>query len=242
MKRPGNPFEHAIRDYYIRLDKYMADLLDAMDLDRTAVWVVSDHGAKCMVGGFCFNDWLIRENYLVMKEPVTGQAKFDVANVDWTRTRAWGEGGYYGRCFINVAGREPQGIVPEREYESFRQELVEKLEALPDHEGQLMGTRAYKPQDIYPQVNGVPPDLVVIFGDLNWRSVGTLGNEALYVFENDTGPDDANHAQEGMYILTHPSLAARGRQDEATLYDVAPTSLKMLGYPIPGDMRGKSLV
>ena len=36
--------------------------------------------------------------------------------VDWARTTAWGEGGYYGRIFMNVAGREPNGIVPPEEY------------------------------------------------------------------------------------------------------------------------------
>ena len=73
------------------------------------------------------------------------------------------------------------------------------LEALCDDKGRPMGTRAYKPQNIYARVNGVPPDLVVIFGDLSWRSVGTIGNPSLHVFDNDTGPDDANHAQQGMW-------------------------------------------
>ena len=107
--------------------------------------------------------------------------------------------------------------------------------------GRPMGTRAYKPQEIYAKVNGVAPDLVVIFGDLSWRSVGTIGNPSLHVFDNDTGPDDANHAQQGMYILAHPSLPARGRQ-QASLYDVTPTSLKLLGQPLPPDLRGRPLI
>jgi predicted AlkP superfamily phosphohydrolase/phosphomutase len=240
--QPGNPFENAIHDYYVRLDALIGELLEVIDREKTAVWVVSDHGGKCMQGGFCFNDWLIREGYLVMKEPATSPRKFQFGDVDWSRTRVWGEGGYYGRCFLNVQGREPQGIVPPGEVENLRNELIAKLEALPDDKGRPMGTRAYKPQDIYQKVNGVPPDLVVIFGDLSWRSVGTIGNSSLYVFENDTGPDDANHAQQGMYILSHPSLSARGRQDDASLYDVAPTSLRMLGFDVPADMRGRSLV
>jgi predicted AlkP superfamily phosphohydrolase/phosphomutase len=120
--------------------------------------------------------------------------------------------------------------------------LIAKLEALPDDEGRPMGTRAYKPQEIYRKVNGVPPDLVVLFGDLNWRSVGTIGNGSLYVFENDTGPDEANHAQQGMYILAHPSVGGRGRRDGASLYDVLPTSLSMLGIPVPAGLRGRTLV
>jgi predicted AlkP superfamily phosphohydrolase/phosphomutase len=105
-----------------------------------------------------------------------------------------------------------------------------------------MGTHVHKPEEIYKQVNRVPPDLIVIFGDLRWRSVGTVGNPDIYTFENDTGPDDANHAQQGMYAFSHPSIPTGGRQDDATLYDVAPTVLNMLGQPIPQDMRGRSLI
>ena len=237
---PGNPFENAIRDYYVYTDKLIGELLEVMDLETTAVWVVSDHGSKRMDGGFCFNDWLIREGLLVMKEPVSEKRRFNFADVDWSQTKVWGEGGYYGRCFINTVGREPQGTVPESQYESFRDELVAKIEAVPDHEGRPMGTRAYKPQDIYCQVNNVAPDLVVIFGDLRWRSVGTVGNPDVYTFENDTGPDDANHAQQGMYILSHPSL--RSERRDVSLYDVAPTTLKMMGHPVPDDMCGTSLL
>jgi predicted AlkP superfamily phosphohydrolase/phosphomutase len=240
--QPGGPFESAIHDYYVLLDGLVGELLETIDQDTTAVWVVSDHGAKCMIGGFCFNDWLIREGYLTLKQPVSSPAKFEIANVDWSKTRAWGEGGYYGRCFMNVQGREPQGIVPPGQYEAVRDELIAKLEALKDHKGQVMGTRAFKPQEVYRKVNGVPPDLVVLFGNLNWRSVGRVGNPSLHVFENDTGPDDANHAADGMYILVHPSLNGRGRRDDATLYDVAPTCLTVMGHPVPPDMIGRSLV
>lgn len=239
--QPGNPFEDAIHDYYVMLDRLIGELLGVMDLDTTAIWVVSDHGAKCMLGGFCFNDWLIREGYMVMKDPPTAPRKFKFEDVDWSKTRAWGEGGYYGRLFLNIQGREAGGIVPQNQVEALRDELIRKLEALTDANDKPMGTRAYKPQDIYAKVNGVPPDLVVIFGDLSWRSVGTIGNSSLYVFDNDTGPDDANHAQQGMYILSHPSLAPRGRQ-QASLYDVTPTTLKLLGQMTPSDLRGKAII
>ena len=239
----GNPFENAIRDHYVRVDRLIGELIETCDPSRTAFLVVSDHGAKRMDGGICFNDWLIRDGYLVLKEPVSKPTRFDFQMVDWSRTRAWGEGGYYGRCFINVQGREPQGVVPQGHYEALRNELIAKLEALPDHQGRAIGTRVYRPQDIYRTVNGVPPDLITIFGDLKWRSVGTVGNDSLYTFSNDTGPDDANHAQEGMYILATPDGAGpRGRVDGPTLYDVAPTILKMLGVLVPKDMIGRSMV
>jgi predicted AlkP superfamily phosphohydrolase/phosphomutase len=238
--QPGNPFENAIHDYYVHIDRWIGELLSVMDLNTTAVWVVSDHGAKRMDGGFCFNDWLIREGLLTMKTPAAdaqGPSKFEFKNVDWSKTRCWGEGGYYGRLFINVKGREPTGAVSPAEYEALRNELISRLEALEDDKGRPMGTRAYKPQDIYRNVNGVPPDLIVIFGDLHWRSVGTIGNPGVYTFENDTGPDDANHAQHGLYIVSHPSVP-RAKRD-ASIYDVTPTILELMGQAVPGDMIGR---
>ena len=223
----------------MHVDGLIGELLAEMDLQKTAVWVVSDHGSKRLEGGVCFNDWLIREGLLVMKEPVTEPRRFRVEDVDWSRTQVWAEGGYYGRCCINVEGREPKGIVPPSRYEELRNELVAKLESMPDPQGRSLGTRVYKPAAIFDIVNGVPPDLIVIFGDLRWRSVGTVGNPDIYTSENDTGPDDANHSQQGMYIAAHPSLSAR-RQD-ASIYDVAPTILNMMGHPTPAGLRGVSL-
>lgn len=239
--QPGNEFENAIFEYYQYIDEEIGKILDCLDLGTTAVWIVSDHGAKSMVGGFLFNQWLIREGYLHFLEPVKPKQRFVVKDVDWSKTRAWGEGGYYGRLFINVEGREPQGQVPANEYEAFRDDLAEKIEDVKDHNGQRMGNRCYKPEAIYDRVNRIAPDLIVIFGNLRWRSVGQVGSDSVYTFENDTGPDDANHAQQGMYIMCHPSLPARGRVDGPTLYDVAPTILTQLGMDVPADMKGKPL-
>lgn len=237
---PGNPFENVIHDYYVHLDGLIGELLAEIDLKKTAVWIVSDHGSKRLEGGVCFNDWLIREGLLVMKEPVTEPKRFRFEDVDWSRTQVWGEGGYYGRCFINVEGREPTGTVPQSRYEALREELIAKLESMLDPQGHALGTRAYKPEAIYENINGVPPDLLVIFGDLRWRSVGTVGNPDIYTRENDTGPDDANHAQQGLHILCHPSLSADHR--DASIYDVMPTILKMMGHPTPAGLRGTALM
>lgn len=238
---PGQEYEDAILDYYKYTDEEIGKTLECVDRDKTAIWIVSDHGAKGMVGGLMFNQWLMNEGYLHFKKPVTPKQRFDVNDVDWSRTTAWGEGGYYGRLFINVAGREPQGQVRPHEYEAFRDALAARIEALSDHRGELMGNKCYRPESIYDKVNGVAPDLVVIFGDLRWRSVGQVGGDSIYTFENDTGPDDANHAQQGLYVCSHPSISRRGRVNAPTLYDVAPTILKQLALPIPEGLKGSPI-
>jgi predicted AlkP superfamily phosphohydrolase/phosphomutase len=195
-----------------------------------------------MDGGICLNEWLWRNGYLFFKQdPQPGQVTtLEKMEIDWSRTLAWGSGGYYGRVFLNVQGREPQGVIPAGEYERVRDELAAKLAAIPDQNGHDIGTRVFKPQQIYRRVNGIAPDLIVYFGDLLWRSVGTLGYNGIYTFDNDTGPDDCNHAQNGMFILHDPRRRGAGRQVQgAQLMDIAPTILRRMGVPIPPDMQGK---
>ncbi len=240
LYEPGNRYETAMLDYYRRLDEKIARLLRFADED-TAVLVVSDHGAKRIDGGICVNEWLRREGYLALREEPSGPTKLTPDMIDWSRTTAWGEGGYYCRLFLNVAGREPSGTVAADEYERVRQELKERLETLGDEKGLPIGTVAHRPEDLYPERNGVAPDLLVYFGDLYWRSIGQVGTGAVHAFENDTGPDDANHAPEGLYVLVADGVEP-GPGPERTLYDVAPTLLELLGEPVPREMEGKSLV
>jgi predicted AlkP superfamily phosphohydrolase/phosphomutase len=236
----GNRYEQAMLDYYRALDEKLARLLRFTDED-TAVLVVSDHGAKRMDGGICVNEWLRQEGYLVLREEPEGPVRLTPDLIDWPRTTAWGEGGYYSRVFLNVEGREPEGTVASEDYERVRGELKEKLEALGDDEGRPIGTVAHRPEDLYDEQNGIPPDLLVYFGDLYWRSVGQVGTGTVHVFENDTGPDDANHAHEGLYVLAAEGVVA-GEGLARDLRDIAPTILELLGEPVPADMEGRSLV
>lgn len=238
---PGNEYEGLFRDYYRALDRHIGDFLEILS-DDTAVLVVSDHGGQPMVGGFCMNEWLVSEGLLALAEPVNGPTPIAKAAIDWSNTTAWGDGGYYGRLFMNVEGREESGTIPASRYETVRDELIAKLEAIVDDQGRPMGTRAFRPEDIYPEVRGVAPDLIVYFGDLRWRAVGSLGlGEGLYTFENDTGPDDANHAEQGIFMLSGDGMPV-GRADDLSLYDVAPTIQSMYGLPYQPGQRGKVLV
>lgn len=235
---PGNRYQTAIQDYYRYIDSWIGELLELLD-DDTAVLVLSDHGAKKMDGGIGFNEWLIQEGYLVLKDKPEGVVPLEKCEIDWSRTRAWGGGGYYGRLFLNVKGREPQGVIEPASYERVRDALVEKLEALTDPQGRPIGTRVYKPQAIYRECRGVPPDLIVYFGDLAWRSLGSVGLGSIYTFENDTGPDDANHAQFGMFIYYDPRRRGKGRIPALHLTDIGPSLLEFLEVPIPSDMIGR---
>jgi predicted AlkP superfamily phosphohydrolase/phosphomutase len=236
---PGGRFEAAIHDYYVEVDREIGALTALLPED-TDVFVVSDHGAKRMEGGICFNQWLIENRYLALTAEPDGPTPLTPEMIDWGRTRAWGDGGYYGRCFLNVKGREPQGTVEPNDVEALKEELTARLVSLSDEQGRPIGTRVYRPESLYRKCRGVPPDLIVYFGDLHWRSVGSVGHPSVWTRTNDTGPDDANHAQHGIFIHSKAGARGAGAGERAglSIYDVAPTILSAFGIPPLASMPG----
>ena len=140
-----------------------------------------------------------------------------------------------------MRGREPEGVVEPSRYEEVRDGLVEKLETMPGPDGGLLGTRAYRPQDVYPEVRGVAPDLIVYFGDLEWRSVGQVGTGQVFTYENDTGPDGANHDRNGVFVMAGVPGQPAGRQEGLRLIDVGPTILSLYGEQLP-ESEGRSFL
>ena len=228
----GNPFEFAIRDYYSYVDREVGELL-ALIPENTIIVVVSDHGAKKLEGAVCLNEWLIRQGYLVLKAYPDKPTSIDKLPVDWSRTTAWGDGGYYGRLFLNVRGREPNGLVDRGKYDEVLDELRSGIEGI------VPGTRAYRPRELYREVNGVPPDLLVYFGGLDWRSLGSVGLGSILTFENDTGSDEANHAEFGIFIYADPQGRGVGEIDKIRIVDVGPTLLSRFGQPAPSGIVGE---
>lgn len=236
---PNSPFTNTMRNYYRMLDEELGEMLTCVDEDTT-VMIVSDHGAKRMDGGICINEWLMTNGYLTLKTEPQDITRFSTDMVNWQQTKAWGEGGYYGRIFLNIAGRESDGIVKVEDYESVRDELKTKLEGITDESGQDINTRVFKPQETYRECNNIPPDLIVYFGDLYWRSVGSVGYNSIYTYENDTGPDDCNHAEMGIFIIKD-GRQIDGQLPTRSIYDIAPTVLREFGIDIPDEMQGKPI-
>jgi len=237
----GHALGSAIHDYYVALDREIGRFLEGVDLRETMVILVSDHGAKRLDGAICVNEWLRREGLLGLKSEPPGPATpLARCAVDWSRTTAWAEGGYYGRIFLNVAGREPQGIVDPSAYERTRGELSHLLAAISDDQGRPLATKVYRPEALYRRVEGIAPDLIAIFGDLHWRAAGTLGWPSIHTLENDTGPDEANHAQDGFFTWVAPGIAPTSGPQHIDILDIAPRLLAQMAAPVPQDLTARA--
>ena len=136
----------------------------------------------------------------------------------------------------------PTASIAPEDYEAVRDDLAQRLAEIPDDEGRPMATQVYKPEELYAEVNGVAPDLIVVFGDLLWRSVATIGgDEGVHTLENDTGPG-RREPRAGR----DDRRGGRGRRPRAAgSTRTCSTSRRRCsscwGMDVPADMRGRSL-
>lgn len=237
--RKGNPYEGVAEEYYGFVDRKLGELINTFGED-TDILVASDHGAKAMKGGIAINQWLVKGGFLKFRDSYRPGTRVKGEMIDWKKTIAWAEGGYYSRIFLNVKGREPEGTVERKMYEKVRQEIIEFIKAIPDENGQEMATAVFRPEDIYPGVRKIPPDLIALLGNLDWRAIGTVGWDSMYLHRNDTGPDHANHAQYGMFVLYSKHLPFKGNIGKLKIYDVFNTIAERFDIKVKGS-NGKSI-
>jgi predicted AlkP superfamily phosphohydrolase/phosphomutase len=223
----GNEFEGIFQEYYSMVDGRIGRLLEVFG-DDCITFLLSDHGSKGMVGAFCVNEWLAKEGYLVLKQRPSSIVELEKADVDWTKTKAWGWGGYYARIFFNVKGREPTGIIEPSSLDAEKKRFAGLLAQVKDARGRRMENRVFEPRELYGEAVGDSPDLMVYFDDLNWRSAGTVGHDSLYLSENDTGPDDSVHSMDGVFLMYNPKKDLAGKTlSGARIEDIAPTLMAL---------------
>jgi predicted AlkP superfamily phosphohydrolase/phosphomutase len=235
---PRSPYVEAGPRYYSFLDTQIGRLVDVAGAETT-VLVVSDHGARAMEGGVRINEWLLENDLLRLKEVPSTSTPFHPEMVDWARTRAWGAGGYYGRVFLNVVGRDPQGVVAPGDVDAARREIADGLERMVGPRGERLGNRALSPSELYLERRCQPPDLLVFFGDLRLRSLGSVGTGTILSDRNDEGPDGCNHDWDGVFIASGPGIRARGALEGVQIYDVASTILSQMGVASPIGLLGR---
>ncbi len=166
--------------------------------------------------------------------------------VDWERTQAFSYG-TFGNIVLNVRGRERHGVVAREDYEPLRQEIADKLSELKSPAGDPIVASVHRREDLfYGDALERLPDLVVEFDRYAWLGKGTLTRRADTIWDTiDIAPETdlayvGSHRHEGVIALSGPSI----RTDvdlKASIEDVAPTILYLLGESIPSDLDGRVL-
>ena len=238
----GNSFRrHAgtIEDLYKRMDRIVGKTMRHVD-DSTVLIVLSDHGFKSFQRGVNLNAWLEREGYLVAQEETRDEGY--LRGIDWTRTKAYSFG--LAGIYLNLEGRENQGIVPRSEAKALSEEIAAKITGLPDPgRNAIAVNRGYSKHDVYtgPYV-GAAPDVVVGYNPGYRSSWGVaLGRVGGPVFEDNTKAWSGDHCVDPPLI---PGVVFCNRDfgaERPGIEDMAPTAMRLFGYDPPAHMDGKDL-
>ena len=236
---PNSEFKNVLKEYYKFVDKKLGDFLELLDEDTTVI-IISDHGIKRLHNRVNLTDWLIQNNYMVLKDPINSKCKFDLSMVDWEKTRVFAIGAYEGQIFINLEGREPSGIVKKEDYSDLIEELVAKIKEIPGDNGKELDTKFFRKKDFFRgNYEDIAPDLIVYFDNLQYGCNNSLiGNETLWNLETAMGGDDSCHSQQGIFIMKNGKSINKNLNEVDNL-DISPTILNNLGIEVPEGMTGK---
>jgi predicted AlkP superfamily phosphohydrolase/phosphomutase len=200
-----------------------------------------------------YNTWLVRNGYMTLRggeekqadlEQLFGQGEF-WPNVDWSRTRAYSMG--LGEIYVNVKGREAQGIVePGAEYDALREEIRAKLMTLVDEATGLRPVeRVYTREEAYGSFDPeVIPDIFV--GNsagyrVSWQ--GSLGVVTPEIFEDNRQVWSGDHCSLDPDVVPGILFSSRPLRKEPrpNMADVPATIYEALGLTPPEKLDGVSL-
>jgi len=229
-----------IEALYRDMDRMVGETWKFVDQD-TALFVLSDHGFCSFRRGVNLNSWLLQNGYLALLDGAQESGDY-FEGVDWSRTRAYTFG--LGGLYLNVKGREAQGIVNPSEAAALKKELIRKLSNLRDEEKGAVGIRkVYATSAMYkgPYLDAAP-DLIVGYAAgyrTSWEAA--VGKAGRRVFEDNNKAWSGDHCVDPLLV---PGVLFSNRKVEAEdpgIEDMAPTALALFGIDAPAWMEGKSV-
>jgi len=230
----------AIEKLYERMDRLVGKTIQACDDDNTVLMVISDHGFNSFRRGIDWNVWLEQNGYLVTKEGERG--KKYLGGVDWSRTKAYCLG--LAGIWLNVKGRESEGIVDPKEAGALRDELCQKLTGLLDTDtGEVAVSRAFNAHKIYTgPYKADAPDIIMGYAKgyrVSWEAA--IGQITEKVFHDNDKAWSGDHSIDPKHV---PGVMFCNRKLEAErphLMDLGPTVLDLFGVETPKHMDGRPL-
>lgn len=184
------------------------------------------------------------------KEVVRGQGQgllktlfLSFEDVDWQKTVAYSLGNV-GQIYLNVAGREPSGIVqPGEEYERTRTQIMEQLLQLRDPAtGEAVVEAVYRREELYAgDYVEQAPDIVFMPTRLEYFGFGEYEFGSHKIIEAMERGISGTHRLNGVFLAYGAGIEPGSEPLNASLVDLAPTILYLMGVPVPAQMDGRIL-
>jgi predicted AlkP superfamily phosphohydrolase/phosphomutase len=235
-------YGNALEEFYQQIDQVLGEVLQRIDGDTTLL-VLSDHGFAPYRRSFNLNTWLLNNGYITLEAGSTPDANEPFAEVDWSRTRAYGLG--LNGLYLNLRGREREGIVePGGPADALLREIQQKLLEIRDpKDSSQVITRVDLAGEAYqgPYARSGPDALVGYNRGYRagWKTI--LGAFPPEVLEDNTNAWSGDHCMDYTQV---PGVLLSNRKIDAqnpALTDIAPTILAEFGIAKTKDMMGQSV-
>jgi len=168
-----------------------------------------------------------------------GRLSLSMQNIDWQRTYAYSYGNV-GQIYLNLKGREPEGIVTEAEAPRIIEELEDGLLGWKNtlaSEPERVVEKVYRKEEVYgeralfraPELVFLPEDGYSPMGLSEFLSNKTVSYPVAH---------SGWHRMEGVFLGAGGPLR-RGYAEGLRLIDLFPTICQLLGVPTPPDLDGR---
>jgi predicted AlkP superfamily phosphohydrolase/phosphomutase len=149
-----------VDQWYVKMDTFVgqvAQYLHDKGQERTRLLILSDHGFASFHHKVHLNAWLIENGYLITK---SDDHSASLQDVDWSQSQAYAIG--LNSLYVNLSGREGQGLVTPERYPALLEELRGKLSGWHGPDGQPVIRQVWRQDETFDgALSGYGPDLVI---------------------------------------------------------------------------------
>ncbi len=157
---------------------------------------------------------------------------------------------YSGLLYLNVMGREPNGIILKDHLAEYRAEIRERLLSIEEPDsGKPLFTEIYQPGDIYSGPAAAwAPDLILDSFDLGWNIRTSRHRPQVERVRNTFFLDVAGrkdhgwHSRDGIFVFAGPAFSSGPQTADGNVMDIPATLLHLHDVPVPDDYDGQVLL
>ncbi len=243
MYEKHDKYKDTIKNWYITLDNLLGEVMARLQ-ENDVLIMLSDHGFTTFRRAAHINSWLRANGYQALKNPTLTESE-NLNDVDWAKTKAYAVG--FGGIYLNLQGREKEGIVKPAEAEVLQKEIADKISKWQDNGVNFVHKARVRKEAFWGEQAHTSPDVYVGFIEgyrASWQTA--LGGGPEVLVEDNLKKWSGTHLIDPERIPGVIYTNLKISPADPGLFDLAPTILELSGFSAEEikayDFDGKSMM
>ncbi len=245
-EKKAKVYKESLEETYQIMDRIIGNTLKSI---REEDWLIimSDHGFNTYRRGFNLGTWLIREGYLVVEGQNNPETAYNdqafLLGYDWNKSKAYALG--LGSIYLNMEGRERNGIVKKEQSKELREEIKKKLLDVKDPQtGKPVISNVYSCEDFSGNEVENAPDLILGYYEGYQSTKATAkGSAPQSLFEDNKDKWSGDHVATDFKLIPGMFVSNKNISTQAPhIQDLGVSILSYLNLNVPPDLQGKNII